>query len=81
MQMLRTRPSSNARANLAWFAKIFDAKAVARGGVIRRAVRDVEREIGRTVLEAEVQRRGFHLVECGGQFIVICNAGQMRVIC
>ncbi len=64
-----------------WGRRIFDAKAVARGGVLRRAVRDVEREIGRERLEAEVRARGFHLIECGGQFIIICNPGHMRVIC
>ena len=64
-----------------WLAELFSAKAVQRGGVVRRAVRDVEREIGREALIREVQRRGFHLIECGGQFIVTCNAGQMRVIC
>ncbi|OYW61320.1 MAG: N-(5'-phosphoribosyl)anthranilate isomerase [Rhodobacterales bacterium 32-66-7] len=64
-----------------WLEGVFSAKAVARGGVVRRAVRDVEREIGRLRFVAEVRRRGFHLVECGGQFIVICNPGQMQVLC
>jgi hypothetical protein len=64
-----------------WLAELFSAKAVQRGGIVRRAVHDVEREVGREALIGEVRRRGFHLVESGGQFIVICNAGQMRVIC
>ena len=54
---------------------------VAKGGVIRRALRDVEREVGRDALEAEVRARGFHLVECGGQLIVICNTGRLQVLC
>ncbi|WP_371038132.1 MULTISPECIES: hypothetical protein [unclassified Rhodosalinus] len=64
-----------------WGRRIFHAKAAARGGVLRRSVRDVEREIGREALIEEVRARGFHLIECGGQFIIICNAGDMRVIC
>lgn len=64
-----------------WVETIFGAKAVGRGGIVRRAVRDVEREIGRDAFVREVRARGFHLVECGGQFIVICNEGQMNVIC
>ncbi|WP_346763697.1 hypothetical protein [Rhodobacter sp. SY28-1] len=52
---------------------MFAAKAVERGSGVRRSVRDVEREVGRDFFVAEVRRRGFHLVECGGQFIVICN--------
>ena len=60
---------------------MFGAKAALRGGIIRRAVRDVEREIGREAFFGEVRRRGFHLVECGNQFIIICNDGQMKVHC
>ncbi|SNS45735.1 N-(5'-phosphoribosyl)anthranilate isomerase [Tropicimonas sediminicola] len=65
----------------AWLSQIFSAKAVARGGVIRRASRWVECEIGRDRFIAEVQARGFHMIECGGQLVVICNSGGIRVIC
>jgi hypothetical protein len=65
----------------AWLDDLFSAKTVSKGGIDRRAVRDVEREVGRAALMAEVRRRGFHLIECGGQFIVICNPGQMQVLC
>lgn len=61
----------------AWLDDLFSAKAVEKGGIVRRAMR----EVGRAVLVGEVRRRGFHLIECGGQFIVICNPGQMQVIC
>jgi hypothetical protein len=44
-------------------------------------MRDVEQEIGRERLILEVRKRGFHLVEYGGQFIVICNSGHLQVIC
>lgn len=68
------------RADL-WIETIFAAQAVARGGVVRRAVRWVESEIGRDRFVAEVRRRGFHLIECGPQFIVICHQSGLRVIC
>ncbi len=77
MQMLRSNPLNA----VAWLDELFAAKAVTKGGIVRRAVRDVEREIGRTSLILEVRRRGFHLIEGGDQFIVICNPGQMQVIC
>jgi hypothetical protein len=67
--------------NAPWLDDVFSAKSVTRGGVVRRAVRDVEREVGRDRFILEVRRRGFHLVECGGQFIVICNPGQVRLLC
>lgn len=65
----------------AWLAAVFAARAARQGGVVRRSVRDVEREVGRDAFEAEVRRRGFHLVECGGQFIVICNSGRLTLVC
>ena len=69
------------KPNPLWAEAVFSAKTVGRGGVVRRAMRDVEREIGRTVFVAEVRRRGFHPVECGGQFTVICNPGLLKVVC
>ena len=34
-----------------WADSIFAAKAVAKGGVIRRAIRDVDRDIGRAAFD------------------------------
>lgn len=65
----------------AWIARIFAAQAVRKGGVVRRSSAWVDREIGWARFVAEVKARGFHLVECGGQLIVICNSHGMRVIC
>ena len=67
--------------NAAWLRRLFEAKTARRGGVLRRAVRDVEREVGREAFVAAVRARGFHLIECGGQFVIICNPGHMRVVC
>ena len=67
--------------NTAWVNALFSAKSVQSGGVIRRSVRSIEREIGRDAFEAEVRRRGFHAIEIGGQYSILCNSGQRRVIC
>ncbi|MGI3185327.1 N-(5'-phosphoribosyl)anthranilate isomerase [Nioella aestuarii] len=64
-----------------WLDQIFSAKAAMRGGVIRRSKGDVERKIGRSRLELEVRKRGFHLVEAGDQFIIICDRGEIRIVC
>jgi hypothetical protein len=64
-----------------WIAEVFSAKSVARGGVIRRDLRWIDREIGRDRFIAKVRARGFHLVETGGQWIVICNTSFLRVVC
>ena len=76
MQMLRPFI-----ANPSWCDAVFTAKAVEKGGIVRRARRDVDREIGRDAFEREVRRRGYHLIEVGGQYLVICNPGQMTVVC
>ncbi|MGR3342024.1 MAG: N-(5'-phosphoribosyl)anthranilate isomerase [Paracoccaceae bacterium] len=64
-----------------WIDSIFAAKAARTGGVVRRSAKWVEREIGRKRFEFEVRKRGFHMIECGGQLVVICNAGGLTVIC
>lgn len=63
-----------------WIDEIFSAKAVTRGGVIRRDLRWIDREVGRERFMAEVRARGFHLIESGDQWVVICHSGFFRVI-
>jgi hypothetical protein len=80
--MLRGMEHAPSRSNADfWVATVFSAKAVARGAVVRRSVHWVAREIGIERFVDEVQRRGYHMVETGGQFIVICNRDPLRVIC
>lgn len=64
-----------------WMDQVFRAKAAESGGVVRRAIRDVEREVGLAAFELEVRRRGYHMVLCAGQAIVICNRGPIQMVC
>jgi hypothetical protein len=64
-----------------WIGQLFSAQAVAKGGVVRRSVWDVERKVGRQRLELEVRKRGFHMLECGGQFVIVCSDADIRMIC
>jgi hypothetical protein len=64
-----------------WLAQLFSAKSARNGGVVRRSIRDVERKIGRRILELEVRRRGFHLIESATQFIIICDPSRIITIC
>ncbi|MEY4870850.1 MAG: hypothetical protein RLZZ563_180 [Pseudomonadota bacterium] len=64
-----------------WIVQLFSAKSVAEGGIIRRKVADVERLIGRKRFLHEVNRRGFHVVENAGQFIVFCNQDPVNLLC
>lgn len=63
-----------------WLRAIFSAKA-AKGGVVRRSVVWVEAEIGTDALVAEVRRRGFRMIETGGQYIILCHHGAIRMVC
>jgi len=64
-----------------WLAQIFSSQAAQAGGVVRRRATEVERRIGRGQLELEVRRRGFHMFECAGQFVIVCTRGDVRLIC
>lgn len=54
-------------------SRMFSSKKVAGGGVFHRAVRDVERLVGRDRFLREVEKRGFQCLENNGQFLVLCN--------
>jgi len=63
-----------------WMQQIFDSKAARQGGVVRRNLRDIDREVGREWLLAEVHRRGFHAVENAGQIVIFCNNAPVRIL-
>ena len=63
-----------------WSIQIFSARAAAEGGVLRRKVADVERLVGRQRFVLEVKRRGYHLIENAGQYIIICNRDPVFVL-
>ncbi|QUJ77711.1 N-(5'-phosphoribosyl)anthranilate isomerase [Sulfitobacter albidus] len=63
-----------------WMIDLFSARAAARGGVIRRSVRDIEKYVGRVEFEDELRRRGFHAVENAGQLVIFCNQEPIRLV-
>lgn len=77
----RRRPANPDRLGELLLEQMFSAKAVERGSIIRRAKAVVDGRVGRERLIEEVRRRGFHLIECGGQYIVLCNPGQISIVC
>ena len=64
-----------------WMQQIFDVKSARTGGVVRRKLRDVERNVGLARLQAEVERRGYHAVMNGEQIIIFCNNEPVRLLC
>jgi hypothetical protein len=63
-----------------WIDQIFLARAATTGGVIRRNVDWVEREIGRDRFYQEVRRRGFHLMRAGNQYLILCAADPVQFL-
>lgn len=64
-----------------WIDNIFKAGAVNKGGVVRRSKETVLKNGGYKELRAQVERRKFHLIRTGGQYIIICNKGYFKTIC
>ena len=60
---------------------MFRAKIVKNGGIVRRKVADVQKFASFQYLLKEVSERGFHLIEIGDQYVVICNSGNYRLHC
>lgn len=60
--------------------QIFDAKAVRNGGIVRRKIASVEKYASLSFLLKEVEARGFHLIETGDQYVIICNLGNFKLL-
>ena len=61
-----------------WLQTVFALDAAARGGVIRRQTRDIERIVGRATFARELARRGFSAVENAGQTVIFCIREPIR---
>lgn len=66
--------------NDAWIDQMFRTQAARKGSVVRRSQAWVAREVGRPAFEAEIRRRGYHLIETADQFIVVCHNGPIRIL-
>ncbi len=64
-----------------WLSQVFQCRAVEIGGVIRRQVVDVEREVGVPQFVQEVKRRGFRLIRTSNHFVIVCDNGPIEVVC
>ena len=61
--------------------EIFRAASARNGNIVRRKIANVNKYASLKYLLKEVQTRGFHLVETGDQYIIICNTGMLKVHC
>ena len=61
-----------------YVGRIFKALS-AHGGVVRRARRDVDKYGSLELVIEEARKRGFHVVETGGQVVVLCHKGALTI--
>ena len=64
-----------------WMWGWFDGAAAAQnGGIVRRAVDDVHQRGDIDAAIAEAHNRGWHMIESGDQYVLLCNDGAMQVL-
>ena len=64
-----------------WLDQVFQCQAARNGGVIRRQVLDVDREVGIPAFVAEVRRRKFRLIRTPTHFVIVCDEGPVEILC
>lgn len=62
----------------AWVEQIFEAQA-ANGGVVRRSIQDVYSYASLDEVISEARERRFHVIETGGQIVVLCHEGAITI--
>ena len=61
-----------------WLEQALSSGQARKGGVVKRRIRDVERLVGRDAFLAEVERRGFQVVQNNRHFVIFCNSLPIR---
>ena len=61
-----------------WLEQVLSSGEARKGGVVKRQIRDVERLVGRDAFLAEVERRGYQVVQNNRHFVIFCNMLPIR---
>jgi hypothetical protein len=62
-----------------WIEQIFTADQAQNNGIVRRDAEEVRRQGREQELLDEVRRLRFHLIETGGQFVILCHQGSIII--
>lgn len=65
----------------AWIDQIFEAKIVNQEGIVRRKKSDVHHYASFDELIDYVRENGWHLIETGDQYVVLCHKGALKIHC
>ncbi|UAB90694.1 N-(5'-phosphoribosyl)anthranilate isomerase [Ruegeria sp. SCSIO 43209] len=63
-----------------WITQLISSRSARTGAVVRRLVAWVEREVGHAAFQAEVKRRGYHLIRTANQYVIICHNGPIDIL-
>ncbi len=58
---------------------MFQSAQAAQGGVVRRDRRNVQKFASLAEVISEAKKRGFHVIETGGQIVVLCHKGSIII--
>lgn len=76
----KIRPSKDAQHR--WIERIFSAKAARSGGIVYRAVDQVNRWGSFKELKDAAKSRKFHLLRVGDLYLIICHSpASVKIIC
>lgn len=66
----------------AWVDQMFESsQQAASGGVVRRSGFEVRRLCALKEIVTRAREKNFHVLETGGQIILLCNEGDMVIHC
>jgi hypothetical protein len=60
---------------------MFDAKIVEDEGIVRRDFRSVRKHASLDELVDYARSQGYHVIETGNQYVVLCNRGALKIHC
>jgi hypothetical protein len=64
-----------------WTKRMFAAKQVKKGGIIRRKRANIDKWSSLDAVVKHAQKEGWHVLETGGQIVVLCHKGHLVVHC
>lgn len=63
-----------------WINQIFRAAQVSKHGVVRRSKDSVLKYASFKELKRTCIKNGFHLIRNGGQYLIMCNRGNLKIL-
>lgn len=64
-----------------WTRTWFRANQANSGGVVRRQRKSVDTYSDMAYVVAEARKRGWHVLETGGQVVLLCHEGELVIHC